>query len=81
VPKLFINFTEILLHAHGNVEQQNGVFESFIFIIIYYILIVIIYFCIVKIITWGERERAKYLKPCLGRQFRQPATLAASGFY
>jgi len=38
VPKLCINFEEILLRAHGNFEEHNKVLESYI--ITYYCVIV-----------------------------------------
>jgi hypothetical protein len=39
VPKLFINFKEILSHAHQNFEEQYKVLEPFIIIINYWIII------------------------------------------
>ena len=42
VPKLSINFEEILTRAHGNVEEQNKVLESSTIIINYCIIIIII---------------------------------------
>ena len=39
MPKLHINFEEILWCAHGNFEEQNKIVESFIIIINYCLLI------------------------------------------
>ena len=50
VPKLALNFKEILSRAHGNFEEQNKVFDSYIIIIIinYCIIIVNAYYnCII----------------------------------
>jgi hypothetical protein len=41
MPKLYINFEEILLCAHGNSDKQNKVLESSIIIINYCIIIII----------------------------------------
>jgi hypothetical protein len=45
VPKLSINFEEILSHAHGNFEEQNRVLELSVIIINYCIIIIIRTFC------------------------------------
>jgi hypothetical protein len=36
VPKLSINFKEILLHPHGNSEEKNKVLKPSIMIILYF---------------------------------------------
>jgi hypothetical protein len=38
VPKLSIDFKEILSHAHGNFEEQNEVLEPSMIIINYFII-------------------------------------------
>jgi len=48
VLKLSINFKDILSHTHGNFEEQNKVFDSYIIIINYCIIIANAYYnCII----------------------------------
>ena len=49
VPKLFINFEEILSRVHGNCEEQNKVLKSSIIIINYWIFIINALFFIIDI--------------------------------
>ena len=42
MPKLYINFEEILSRAHGNFKEQNSVLEPSIIITNYCIIIIII---------------------------------------
>ena len=44
MPKLYINFEEILLCAHGNSDEQNKVLESSIIIINYCTIIINAYY-------------------------------------
>jgi hypothetical protein len=68
------NFRRNSFEYHGNFEQQNGVLESCIIIIDYYI----IYYCYCKNYC-RVREGTKQLKVFLGSLFRQPVT--SHGFW
>jgi hypothetical protein len=48
VPKLSLNFKEILSRAHGNFEEQNTVSESSIIITGYFTTIIIIIITIIN---------------------------------
>jgi hypothetical protein len=49
VLKFSTNFKEILLHSHGNFEEQNKVLESSISIINYCIIIINAYYVIMQV--------------------------------
>ena len=51
MPKLAVNFDEILSRSHGNFENQNKVLELYTVIINCCIMIVIIIIIIIIIIT------------------------------